>query len=781
MQYTLIACLFLVSTIFSAPQWGTRTELEQPDGSQIEALMFGDEFFGWFETPDGYTIIKDQKTGWFSYAVLSQEGTLKSSSIKYKGKEAKNNGILMQQLADSKITLKIRPSAKKQKELRQMKMKELNIGPDGKQIAPSDGSVAPLMNSPFSSPDDIKETRTGSYVGITLIVDFSDDTATMPISDIEAFLNTPSGYTGNGNNGSIREYFSDVSGGQLDYTNYVPTFYYRAKHPKTYYSDPAISYGTRARELISEALNYVDSVGFDFSTLSHNSSKTIYSINCLYAGGNGGVWSVGLWPHSWTLAPVFNADSVHSYKYQITNIGNSLSIGTFCHENGHMLLNYPDLYDYGYESSGTGAYCLMSSSGGTNPIPPCPYLKDYSGWMTITDLTFTSNGQLHYQPANSNTAYRYLNAEQTPANEYFLISAIRPVDRYSSLIDSGLTIWHMDRFGSNDDEQMTCAQHYIVSLEQADGNFDLENGNNSQDANDLFDAISNNEFSDATITNAQWWCSTIDGSNDSHLRIWDISSPGDTMSFRFDGAADMVVNHLATIPLSAAVQTIEVTTPYAGQMVNLNGTGIDQSQITNASGQAIFSVIANTPDDTIWVTVTGNGFRYRGTILVTSSIPPSDTINLVMGFEDATFWHLINGSTGTLSENTSNITEGTSSMQVLGNGFQQFQSVDLKTDQIDAISSNLKLDIFVGSTQPNPWWIGQVQLYINCPSAGIENQHIADANLTGLPLGSFSTVSFNLPSNIMAALSGSHSDFSFIFALNTNNGSGPYYFDDLRF
>ena len=38
------------------------------------------------------------------------------------------------------------------------------------------------------------------------------------------------------------------------------------------------------------------------------------------------------------------------YKYQITNIGSSLALGTFCHENGHMLCGFPDIYDYGYDS-----------------------------------------------------------------------------------------------------------------------------------------------------------------------------------------------------------------------------------------------------------------------------------------------------------------------------------------------------------------------------------------------------------------------------------------------
>ena len=44
-----------------------------------------------------------------------------------------------------------------------------------------------------------------------------------------------------------------------------------------------------------------------------------------------------------------------------------LSIGTFCHENGHLLCRFPDMYDYGerdgdtVESAGIGGYCLMGS------------------------------------------------------------------------------------------------------------------------------------------------------------------------------------------------------------------------------------------------------------------------------------------------------------------------------------------------------------------------------------------------------------------------------------
>jgi|GEM_PF-1326290 len=782
-MFYIVTLLCVVTLTQAAPHWGTKTQLRQPDGSTVEALMFGDEFYGWYETPDGYTVVRNPKSGWYCYAVLSGESTLTSTSVRYCGNNVQKGSPLSETLQDLKIEKKTRPSRSAILKQRETKLKELNTDSQGNPIAPIDKSGLPMLNSPSLSPDDIHEPRIGAFVGITLLVDFSDDTATMAQAEIDNYLNQTSGYNGFGCNGSIREYYNDVSNGLLDYTNHV-TAYFRAGHPKTYYTDPMISYGTRARELITEALVYLrDTVGFDFSTLSVDASNTIYAINCFYAGGIDNNWAEGLWPHSWSLAPVFWSDSVRSGKYQITNIGTSLELGTFAHENGHMLMNYPDLYDYGYESAGAGSYCLMAYGGnGTNPVPPCPYLRDVSGWETIVDVTFITNDTLLYRTSNGFTTYRYLNGENTPAQEYFLIESMQSTagSRYASVPSSGLAIWHIDRFGSNDNEQMTCAEHYLVSIEQADGTFDLENGYDIGDAADLFTATGNDEFSDATMPDAQWWCATIDGNNNSHMRIYDISAPGNVMSFRISGAADLAVTHPASIFADSAAQSIVVGTGHANLVVNLNGPGIDESVVTGGSGTASFSVVANTPGDTLWVTVTGGGYRYRGIILVVEYVEPNDTVDLVMGFEDASLWYFITG-TGSLSTVPYPATQGTGAMWIKGNGWQQIKSVDLKTTDINETSSSLKLDIFVGNTQPNPWWIGQAQMYINCPSAGIYNQYIGLAELTNLSRGVYSTVSFNLPANVMSALAGDHSDFSFSIALNTNPGSGPYYFDNMRF
>ena len=92
---------------------------------------------------------------------------------------------------------------------------------------------------------------------------------------------------------------------------------------------------------------------------------------------------------------------------------------------------------------------------------------------------------------------------------------------------SGLAIWHVDRKGKNNHEQMTPALHYEASLEQADGQFHLETTNNNVgDAGDLYHAGTSTEFGAHTTPNSNWW-----GGTPSRLEIRNISAAGDTMTF----------------------------------------------------------------------------------------------------------------------------------------------------------------------------------------------------------------------------------------------------------
>jgi hypothetical protein len=198
-----------------------------------------------------------------------------------------------------------------------------------------------------------------------------------------------------------------------------------------------------------------------------------------------------------------------------------LALRTFCHENGHMICNYPDLYDYGYESYGAGNYCLMSyGANDLNPCQVCAYLKNEAGWSTsVTEITSGITASL---TASDNDFYTFTKNN----DEYFIIENRQRSGRDTHLPDDGLMIWHVDESGSNNNEQMTPSQHYECSLEQADNKFDLEHKANPGDSEDSFNATGNNTFSDTTSPASKWW----DGSN-SGLNISQISASAPTMTF----------------------------------------------------------------------------------------------------------------------------------------------------------------------------------------------------------------------------------------------------------
>jgi M6 family metalloprotease-like protein len=480
---------------------------KQPDGSVIQVRVWGDEFYRVVESLDGYTLVRDPASGAACYARLSADGhELVSTRIPV--------GAALPAGAGVAPHIRISPASAKAK----IAANRARAAGGEAEVRAATASRGAMLQQPACG---------GAVSGIVLLVDFSDEPWTIPPTNVDNYCNQV-GYTGYGNNGSIRDYFSDVSDGSLTYTNFVPTAYYRAAHPKSYYEDPNISFGIRARELVLEALTDLDNTGFDFSQYDSNGDGYVDAVNCFYAGYRGSVWAEGLWPHSWVVN--FFADGVQTYKYQITDLQNSLTLRTFCHENGHMLCYWPDLYDYDPpgpdDSAGVGKFCIMcAGTSSTNPQQPCAFMKYISGWATTTILTTPQTGLS--VPSDFNAVYKY--EHPSLANEYYLIENRQQTGRDTGLPDAGLAIWHVDEFGSNDWQDMTPERHYLVTLVQADGNWDLEHNVNVGDSTDLWAAPGYTECTPDSNPNTNWW----DGSA-SNLFVTGISASGPAMTFNFN-------------------------------------------------------------------------------------------------------------------------------------------------------------------------------------------------------------------------------------------------------
>ncbi len=498
----------------STPFHGKIFTFTQPDGTRVRVRGFGDQHHAVFETLDGYTLVRNPASGFFEIARLSADRTRLEPAGGPRGnldgaRVAARPGLRVAREAARALGIEgARRFGGRRCDERREQRKSLV-------------RAARSLGGPLLAPP--QRPTVGDFVGLCVLIDFTDEPATIARGEVESFCNRP-GYTGFGNNGSVFEYFNENSLGRLRYTNVV-TQYYRATQPKSYYTNPNVAMGVRARELIVEALTHLKANGFDFSTLTADGGGYVYAMNVYYAGEVVNNWNEGLWPHAWHLASrVPLVPGKDAYDYQFTAMGGELALGTFCHENGHMLCDYPDLYDYGYESSGVGAYCLMCGGGSVdekNPAHVSAYLKRLSGWArSVTAIQHDQQVQL---PAGQNDFALFART----ASEYFLIEHRRRSGRDASLPGQGLAIWHVDEDGSNNNEQRTPTQHYELSLEQADGLFQLEQlRGHDGDAGDLFGA-GTTRFADTTTPDSKWWDGTA-----SNLEVDQISVAGTTAVFR---------------------------------------------------------------------------------------------------------------------------------------------------------------------------------------------------------------------------------------------------------
>ena len=384
----------------------------QPDGSTIQLRGWGDQNYAVFETLDGYTVTKNPATGYYEVARLVADGNaLQPAPAPGARWTARRRECRAACVCAAKAPLAAaRESALRvagrrcdqRREERRQQMRAMRA------VAAAGG---PLLAPP-------QRQTVGDFVGLCLLIDFSDSPATIARDEVERFCNQP-GYSGFGNNGSVCDFFRDNSIGRCRYTNIVAP-YYRAHAARRRTTPTArIPQPQRAFELINEALAHHKAHGFDFSPLTADNQGFVYAMNVYYAGPVTNNWAEGLWPHAHHLGSAGAAAAGQvGVRLPVHRDGRGAELGTFCHENGHMLCDYPDLYDYGDESSGVGAYCLMCAGNNVNeknPIPISAYLKRLSGWArNVTPLEHDATVTL---AAGSNDFAIYSRG----GREYFLI------------------------------------------------------------------------------------------------------------------------------------------------------------------------------------------------------------------------------------------------------------------------------------------------------------------------------------------------------------------------
>lgn len=345
--------------------------------------------------------------------------------------------------------------------------------------------------------------KLGHYKALVILLQFPPDPAIPgdPGFLADTLAHPPSAYdsllfsVGVSPTGSLREYYREVSRNQFDIDGVV-TRWYMAPHPYSYYTfgvsgndDPPHN----AQQMARDALTLADP-DYDFRQFDNDgpdgipdsgdddgkvdglfvvhagpgaeetgSGDDIYSHMNILAGGSYVSGDIGAHgairdslyttePEKWAgLAPHTAANLI-------------MSVGTFCHEFGHVL-GLPDLYDTSglpTASEGTGEWDLMGSGNythapgeslGTSPIHFSAWSKQQLGWVTPITLSADQLG-VSIQPVETggNTYRLWTNGDNV--GEYFMIENRQPIGfdrglvRRSVEVDGlqahGLMIYHVD-------------------------------------------------------------------------------------------------------------------------------------------------------------------------------------------------------------------------------------------------------------------------------------------------------------------------------------------------
>ncbi len=533
----LFCLIFLMNEAPAAPAAPVEVVLTQADGSKINARQWGDEWMHGWRTADGYSIVFNETSRNWVFAIHNNEGDLGPSTA-IVGRHAPPAGV--------------KPF-----------------------LRPAQGSPSRMMGiERKSAPVKRAAPTTGTNKLAVLMVNFSDTTVTYGTSDFESLLFDSGNY-------SLKDYYEEVSYGKFSVSsgsNGV-TGWYTASNIHDYYGEnDMFGYDKYPGTLVNEAVQAADST-VDFSQYDMDGDCYVDVVAIIHqgTGEEAGGPTTDIWSHRWDLNSAgFFGDGTGEYTTNDTAScgtvkvndyiimpeilwGGQSTIGVFAHEYAHSLA-LPDLYDIDGTSQGIGYWGLMAAGAwtfetlpGDRPSHLCAWSKYFLGWVSPTVVEGTLLSESIDAAAFNNDVYQILSGSPDTGGEYFLIENRQKVGFDSGLPGEGLAIWHIDEskatFDNTDNteecipSQSNCASsHYRVALVQADGRYGLEKNLDAGDSGDLYPgSTGNTSFASYTTPDSNLYNGSASGvevtniSSSAMTMMADLSSEGEEQS---DGEDD---------------------------------------------------------------------------------------------------------------------------------------------------------------------------------------------------------------------------------------------------
>ncbi len=455
-----------------------------------------------------------------------------------------------------------------------------------------------------------KGTLRGTWRFPVVFIHASDVAPTIPVGTWSEQLFTIGTYT----TGSMRDFYREASYGQFDIDGTVKGWF-TAAYPYEHYHQNNYGFGGGAAELAREAAIAAEADGMDWSQFDNDGDGDVDGLVVIHQGiGGEGGSPQSIWSHVSAFEELeFDGVTISRYSIQPELRAGSMmeTIGTICHEHGHVL-GLPDEYDTEYTSKPTpvGKWCLMaegSSLGnpyGSKPAHPCSVCKETLGWITPTVIS--SDGVYNIdaiQTHQSNSSYKLI--INNDPKEFFLIenrwvNHTLNFDHLPARFLGGLLIYHVDRNmnGSNSGN----AAHWFCTIEDAklstsgdlaDAGFGLDLGYTSFDWN--------------TNPNS-------DGYNlPSNVAVFNVSNRGETMSFSAFMNPTIIVDKYTVYPLGNNTFDVEVSLKNVASKDASNVVGTLTTvnpNVTIDSGSSNFGLVAKNGGTN---TNASNLFRYHTT------------------------------------------------------------------------------------------------------------------------------------------------------------------------
>jgi len=379
------------------------------------------------------------------------------------------------------------------------------------------------VNQPTTRPIDIRwmayaEDQLELRV-LTILVDFDDNpanTSQYPAEHYNEMLYSVDTFP----TGSVTDYYLENSYSNVRITGEA-VGWYRMPHSYAYYVDGSYGFGLYPQnsQLLAEDAVAAADPDVDFSQYDNDNDGYVDALFIVHAGPGAEQTgsSANFWSHAWVTHNVPNVDDVQVYSYTLEPENGN--IGVFVHELGHSLFGLQDLYDYGYDSKGTGDWSVMSggvwANSGKTPVHLDAWSKIQAGFVEPHNVDSDEINVSIPSVETDGVIYR-LWSMGTLGPQYFLVESRQQTGFDQYLPGSGLIIYHIDETAGNNNNQwypgITTEGHYLVAIEQADGDWDLEHNYNS-DSSDPWPGESGNRIFD---------CSSIPNSNDYDGNFTDI-------------------------------------------------------------------------------------------------------------------------------------------------------------------------------------------------------------------------------------------------------------------